>query len=444
MNNTLYLGTFNSELFWRDNTFAELPSIKDNQSDRILSVMDELQTVFCKDPKDLLITRLSIDGAFKDYLSKIGINFLSNNEDVASNDVNSSICNLLLNTNGKSEISYHSLEDYSFSPYSIMNETYELIELLGIHIKVPSIDTIIKVNSKEYSTKLSTNKYFFNDSLIASTAEELLIIGKKMFEKGAIIIKDPMGVSGKGNLLVNSEKLLVRIVDYLKKQELKGKKVCFIIEEMLQKKTDFSCQLFISSNGEVKIISTQVMQNKDFAFSGIYSANNEFINQLDSTGYYQQMIEIGNSLFQEGYFGPVCIDSMIDMSDRIIPVIEINARKSMGLINHHLDGILKQNNCKGNLKFLSLLMKKNIPFELLLKKLNEENILYSSNRNFGILPLSEKTININTQESIESEGLTSKGRFYFSLVSNNENIDQAGSISKLREIFDAFDCKITN
>ncbi|MFD2876798.1 hypothetical protein ACFTAO_13755 [Paenibacillus rhizoplanae] len=54
------------------------------------------------------------------------------------------------------------------------------------------------------------------------------------------------------------------------------------------------------------------------------------------------MEEACKDLFETGYHGEVCIDSMLLASGELVPIVEINARKSMGLINHHINQYVRQ------------------------------------------------------------------------------------------------------
>jgi hypothetical protein len=66
----------------------------------------------------------------------------------------------------------------------------------------------------------------------------------------------------------------------------KGQKVLLLIEKLLDKGVDFSCQFKIDKNGTFQIVSFQIMLNKEFAFSGIKGAGPIFIDQFKKKEYY--------------------------------------------------------------------------------------------------------------------------------------------------------------
>jgi hypothetical protein len=448
--NTLYLGTFNSEFFWKDKQFSELPSIPDQQSDKVLSVIDELQFVFCKNSNDTVITRLPFNRFHKDYLFELGFEFKNNDIPLdygfsEKDPYSKSVCNLVAEHKDLEYFRNMISGVNHYSPYSILLESDMLLKKLNLETEIPDINAVKKVNSKVFSTKLSKQLKTGKKEEIIYSSNDLFLIGKEMLAQSPVLIKDPMGVSGKGNLLIQSEKLLNRICDHIRKQEYSGKSTCFIIESLLNKKMDFSCQLYISQLGEIKFVTIQVMQNKAFAFSGIQTAESEFYSFLDKTDYLKQAEWIGKEMWKEGYFGPVCIDSMVDQQDQVIPIIEINARKSMGLINFHLDQYLSGFGRKGKLMYLSLIMKNELPFEYFLKKLHESDILFSKNNPQGILPLSANTLNINTKHTnAETESQSSKARFYFSIVTQKDEPEKDTVLPKLNCILNDLNIKVVN
>ncbi len=444
---TLYLGTLNSELFWREDGYSELLSISDPQSDKVLSVLDELQFVFCSKPNDVLITRMPIDLFYKEYLTKIGFKFSCNNV-IPKNGFHEkesgefAVCELIAKCSNMSYFSKLASTTKSFSPYSILPESELLLKKLKIENDIPDINVVKKVNSKVFSSFLSKNLANLKKEEIVYSSNDLLKAGTEMLSSSQVLIKDPMGVSGKGNIQINSEKLLSRICKHIQKQEQKGKKTCFVLESMLNKKTDFSSQLLINKNGEIKFVTVQVMQNNGFAFSGIETSDSSFLSFLDKTEYFKQIEWIGDQIYKEGYFGPVCIDSMVNQQDEVIPIIEINARKSMGLINYSLDQYLTNFSVKGKLMYRSLILKNELPFEILHNRLSELGILFSIPNPYGILPLSANAINVNAIDNTKHSD-SFKGRFYFSLVT--EDKEKGNEIlSKLNGVFNDLNVKVVN
>jgi hypothetical protein len=91
--------------------------------------------------------------------------------------------------------------------------------------------------------------------------------------------------------------------------------------------------------------------------------------------------------------------------------------------------------------YLSLILKNKLPFEELLKKLNELDILFTKQKPAGILPLSANALNVNVNDNAINS-LSCKGRFYFSLVVEEEK--ESEILSKLKDVFCEFGAKVVN
>jgi hypothetical protein len=444
------LGTFNSENFWKNSNSCVLPSYSDPQSDMIITAMDELQFVFCNRQDDLLITRYPMNVTHKNYLLELGFTFKNNEFSVIDEKsekdtiTEQSLCQLILQKTKNKYLNklIHDITD--FSPFSILPDTHDLCINYQINNIIPSVDVVKKVNSKIFSHMLSKELFINTKGEVVNSADELGYVGRRFLKDTDFIIKDEFGVSGKGNILVKTEKILESIVRYISKQEKKGKETIFLLEPVLNSQSDFSCQFDINPKGELQLMSIQKMQNNGFAFSGIQTAEEDFFRIIDKKEYLKQVELIAKKLYKEGYFGPVCLDSMLLQDGSVVPIIEINARKSMGLINHFLDQFLFQFSQSGSVIFFSLILKKTIKFEELIDKMNKKNILFQKNKHAGIIPLSANTLYIN-QKSTSEQGQVQpfKGRFYVSVV-DKDGEDRERIVNTMKMIFNEFDINVVN
>jgi hypothetical protein len=133
---------------------------------------------------------------------------------------------------------------------------------------------------------------------------------------------------------------------------------------------------------------------------------------------------------------------MLLKSGEIVPVIEINARKSMGFVNNGIDRNLSRYGMKGNLMNINLGVPCDLKFEDILERLNGEDILYHEGKEYGILPVSSNTLFINRKLSgIKDENQIYKGRMYLSVISKDSPEKEKlinGLVSALGEL----SCKI--
>ena len=444
----LYLGTFNAEQFWRESQLCKLPTVPDKQADAIVGVMDELGFVFCNSSDDVVLTRLPLDSAHQNYLRGLGFAFLNNelslveqeNENAKGLGANQSICRLLTETANQRYFQALLSAISCVSPYAIGPFTDSFCQSYKLRNPGPDIDIVKKVNSKLFSHQLA--KQLFEETVgeIVYSANVLETTGRHLLEHSPFLIKDEFGVSGKGNMLISSERMLRRIVKHIAKQEKAGKQTRFLLEPFLDKQIDFSCQFAIGATGETHIVSIQQMQNAGFAFWGIQTAEPALLESLNRAGYFEQVEAIATALYQAGYYGPVCLDSMRLKDGTIVPVVEINARQSMGLVNHYVDRFLAHFSVQGNLRFFSLGLTRHVPFAELLSQMAQADILFGKDKPHGILPLTANTLNVNWRfnrvQNNNKNTNTRKGRLYFSLVSDSEE-DRERTLHKMDRVFDA-------
>ena len=448
--NFLLLGTFNSERFWRDDRLTRLPALNDSEADNIVMAMDELLFVMCQD-SDILITHFKLNNAFKDYISELGFSFINNGINIISpfsinnkENKDKSACQLLLETNDKDYYQTLLVSGIKISPYSVLPCTIKMCKAYGILYDLPEINIVKKVNSKIYSKALANEINANIIGRIAYNHQELQEIGREYLRSSPIVIKDEYGVSGKGNVLAFSDKNLQKIVKHIAAQEHKGGYTQIIVEPFLDKELDFSCQLYIDAQGNSKILSIQKIFNNGFAYQGSCKAEDIFIDFLTKCGYVSQMEKVAKKLYEDGYFGYVCVDSMLLKNGQLVPIVEVNARKSMGLINHHIDEFLSTFSLQSNLVYLSLGYSCEIEFHEILTTMQRQSVLFHPDCKRGIIPLSANTLFINRELSDDKHiQKVYKGRFYVSVV--GKDLKERGFLLEtLRNILVALGFRVYN
>jgi hypothetical protein len=431
MKTAVYFGAFNAEAHLDDSEhFVQLPSIPDNDAEKIIHSMDELLFPLCT-PKDYLLTRYAVKTAQKHYLESIGIQFRNNAESIDSTFSSAPTVVSLLAEKGNIQ-KYKTVfsKDVRLSPYAQIPQIEQLCASFEIPFQGPPLDVVKKVNSKIYSHEIHKILEIPRYSERVSNINELRVAASKLSGK-KFLLKYPNGVSGKGNLLIQSDAMFERIVRYFESQIKKGKILELLVEPFFDKMTDFSCQMEISRDGNCKILSVQKMENSNFAYWGSNSADSELYTTLEEKGYFQLMQRVGLQLFKDGYFGFVCVDSMLLTDKTLVPIVEINARKSMGLINYNTNERLQGNSLKSHLRFLSVGIKSTFSYEHLLDKMSSAELLYRNNGKSGILPLASNSVSINRDADLKpEEGKIYKGRLYFS--------GAAPDVETANTIFDRF------
>jgi hypothetical protein len=413
----LFLGTFDAEAYWRDPELARLPALPDPATDAIVAAMDELLFPCCR-ACDLLLTRFPMNPGFKAYLERLEFRFDHNQTPLETQKAHSAqtVFGLLCNP-PQSRWRELLAGVAGIEPYAVLPDTEEFCHKFAIPCAGPAPDAVIKVNSKVYSHTLARDLGFKNYGIIVNSSRELEKEGLNYLKNSPFLVKDPFGVSGKGNLLIQNGNVWRRIIIHLAAQENKGRRVVMLLEPFLKKELDFSCQMRIAPDGRVRILSLQKMINQQLAYQGSTRLEPERVAALERLGYFQQMESVAAQIYRDGYFGDVGVDSMWLHDGTLALVVEINARKSMGLINHHLDQFLGRYGSQGSLSFLTLGYPGLFHFEQFLAKMEEEQLLFSPGRPRGILPLSANTLTANlNREDTAAPFRIGKGRFYFAIA----------------------------
>jgi hypothetical protein len=412
----LFLGIFNAEAYLDNNSYVQLPTMHDEHAVKLIHSMDELLFPLC-DKNSRLITRYAISDYQKNFLSSIGFDFVSNSQSVdTGQDGNKSLVSLLINNKIKSRFTPFINACTEIIPYADIPEIQTVCDHFSIKSDRPDLDIIKLVNSKIYSHDIHERIGIKRYSTVVTSIEEMEHAAEKMSGK-PFLIKYPFGVSGKGNILISSNRIFNRIKSHFKPQIAQGKKLSMLIEPFLDKKTDFSCQIIIGKNGKIEIVSIQKMENVNFAYAGSSSVEKEFYHFLEENQYFEIMYKIGDILFEDGYWGNVCVDSMILSDNTIVPVVEINARKSMGFINYAIENILSRFNLKSYLRFYSVGIRNDFSYENLLDSMITHKIAFKPESGGGIIPLSSNalTINRDADQAGPDETKIFKGRLYISI-----------------------------
>ncbi|WP_185602126.1 hypothetical protein, partial [Paenibacillus sp. 598K] len=353
----LTMGMFDAERFWRDPGLARLPAFADRAAERIVAAMDELLFALCE-PDDLLVTRYRMDAHHLAYLHEIGFRFAASRADLDDESEErhegkpgeeATVFDLLARSLPERMLGAGWPEGVCLSPFAVIPGVAQAAAAHRLRLDCPSAETVREVNSKLYSLELGRRLGVPSDSRIVYSHEELLARGLELLRQGSFLIKDEFGVSGKGNLLIESESILRRIAAHLATQSGQGKTVRFIVEPFLRKALDFSCQFRIAADGGYRFISVQKVVNTGFAYQGSFTADERLLAILLDADYFELMREVARELYRSGYYGDVCVDSMLLEDGRVVPIVEINARKSMSLIKHRLDRQLQQEGASGSL-----------------------------------------------------------------------------------------------
>lgn len=190
---------------------------------------------------------------------------------------------------------------------------------------MPDWEVVKLVNSKAFS--FSQSEKLPGGALVHSMDE---LEKWEHLTKGPKVLKSCFGVSGKGHLFLPSPHM-----QKFAEQEFKAGRP-IIAESWVERKLDFSTQWMIHPDQKIDYLGATICINDQ---RGQYNSNRVGDLPLLFGKYFpfleqhqEKVFPILQKMGALGYFGNVGIDAMIWGDDKLQPVVEINARKTMGWI----------------------------------------------------------------------------------------------------------------
>lgn len=417
-------GIFDAESFWEPGNLSHLPVMTDEAAKKVTLAMDELLFLLCGED-DILLTQAGFHPAFQEYLTGLGFSFDCNKERFSMED-------------SPLPVAYpERVAGAVLNPFALLPNMEDWCSRFAVSYQFPSIACVKEVNSKGYSYELRRRLGLDYGAVLVNSAEELLTLGEKLLNqhKQGVVVKELYGVSGKGNLLIQSPSILNRIARFVERQEQKGCATQLLLEPCLEKKLDFACAAFIGRDQSVWILTIQEMKTVGLAYGGSSKMQEELYAHIEKENYVQSITLACEALGRSGYFGDVCFDSMLLRDGSVIPIVEINARKSMTLLKHHLDQRLKASGLDALFSYAPLLAPPGFSFSQLLKLLEQERLLVTPEHPEGILPLSANTMNQMEEWEAVSSKKKQRGRIYFAAVAHTEEARKA-FYAKMRSLLE--------
>ncbi len=383
---TVHFGTFDAERWWRPTDLADLPAVRTG-GDAVVATLDEVLAAGCS-PGDLLITRRPLSPAVRRCLAEAGIHF----DHRPAEDMESS--------GHPRPLDGHPVERLLFGdpaltaltagydhvqPYAVIPDTVSLLTQWGRAGQVPPVGVVTRVNSKTWSNTLVQELGLPGCARVVRSVDEL---SDAVQDSGpSVVVKDPYGVSGRGTLRVNSPGVLRAIERVLRRQEAEGRRIELLVQPEFSKKCDFSGHLEVNGDGTPRFLGVQVMVNHGFRHLGSGPAGPELTALLERHGYLDILADVGSALADEGYRGPVGVDSMVLDDDTLVPVLEINARRSLGLLALLAGHRVAHTGLACHLWQLGLTLGPDRDVEDVVSALREAQLLYLGGARPGVLVL---------------------------------------------------------
>ena len=414
----IWLSNFEAERAWTQAGAVRLPTLSEPDDRAIINRLEEMN-LFLAEAPDALILREPSDQAFLAYLEGLGFH-LPRILTVAPPDKQTLISEAIL----KSDRCCRALSEYArqhdhyyLLPYAKTRLEEAIAEKTGLQSIGPPSAVCERVNSKIYSRRVSrdlglTTIEGGECELIEEIEKEFNRLSAVLSHGGKVVLKEAMGVSGKGLVVIDSEAKFQRVLSLLKRGAKPGAMIAFVLESWLDKLKDINYQIFVSRSGEVRLLTIKEIITEGGAHKGHRFPATLSNEQRDC--YEAAAQAIGARLFKDGFTGIAGIDSIIDQEGMVYPLLEINARFNMSTYQLGLDRLLPQE-ARVIARHYQLLLREPLSFERLSDSIGSD-LLRPAESRYGVILQNFATVNVNSRPD-QPEPF--KGRLYMLLVGND-------------------------
>lgn len=406
----VWLNNFECEQFWASARTARLFSLTSPAENAIVNRMEEMCLWLAGEP-DAVILRNAPAPDFLSYLAQIGIalpEILTVEPETVSPSISQAIldgerfCRQLNSLKNKDA-------DLYLLAYGNTNLEEKIAAAAGIPLLGPQAAVAAVVNSKIFSRRLSRRlglRTVPGDECesLEELERALLRIKPHVAAGGKAVLKEAMGVSGKGLLVIENPEKLNQVLDFLKRRHKPELEYAFVVEQWIEKQKDINYQIFVTPSGGVKFLAIK----ESFADGAVHAGHRcpPNLDEAQMDSYREAALAVGRELHRSGYTGIAGIDSVVDREGKIYPVLEINARFNMSTYQLSLERALEPGTAF-IVKNYSLLLKSLLRFQDLAGRLGTSLFgLNGSMRGVGVMCFA--TVNCNMTPSVKK----AKGRLY--------------------------------
>ncbi|HEV2861254.1 MAG TPA: ATP-grasp domain-containing protein [Pyrinomonadaceae bacterium] len=423
----LWLSNFEAERFWAPPGAVQLPKISQGDDVAVVNRLEE-KSLFLAEYPDTLILREPSDEGFLAYLAGLGFRpprVLNVNAADRQTPISAAV---LADEELCAQISKLAREENLYLlPFGKTRLEEEIAAKTGVKTLGPPAGVVEYVNSKIYSRRVSSELRLKTIPGCEAESPEELEEGfaglKPHLDAGRrLVLKEAMGVSGKGLVVIDNEAKFRQLTTLLKRRAKPGASYDFVLEVWIDKERDINYQIFISADGEVRLLALKEIAT----LNGVHQGH-RFPPELSAaqTDAYEQAAQaLGRRLFADGFTGIVGLDSIIDREGEVYPALEINARFNMSTYQLGLERLIGPS-AKVVAKYYPLVLAEPVSFAQVRDALGDQ-LFDPKGNGSGVLIQNFATVNVNAKKA---EGETFKGRLYALVVGHSfdetERIDRA-------------------
>ncbi|MBI2344262.1 MAG: ATP-grasp domain-containing protein [Deltaproteobacteria bacterium] len=310
------------------------PSVAPRTERQVIAAMEELVLLLAR-PQDIVILRRAPDSQFLAYLQEYGLarcRMLIVQHDDPTLDICELICR---DPPTLAALAAHPLRNrLRFFFYGATIAADQLVQDTGIPNISASSDVTHRVNDKCFSSRLTGLPHTV-PSLIANSPAALYDIATRLLQEthGKVLLKDPMGVSGRGIRMCASTAELEHYLEYLQRRSINS--CTMIVETFIEKRHDLNYQFFLHPSGRVSYYLYKEALVEGCKHLGHFTPAMPDAH-IEATCRHAADV-IGAALASARYTGLVGVDGLVAQNGTVYPLLEINARLNNSSFQWALD-----------------------------------------------------------------------------------------------------------
>ncbi|MEV6536277.1 ATP-grasp domain-containing protein [Streptomyces sp. NPDC051639] len=221
------------------------------------------------------------------------------------------------------------------APLGISSEEERLSHITGLPLAGPSAAVCRHVNGKTFSRELVDDTGLTRvPGAVCRTYEELEeAIATHHGEGERVVVKESLGVSGRGMVVLDSRRRADQLLRMLARRG-RQTPLALVAEEWIDKRLDLNYQFIVDRDGATRFETVKTALTADGVHRG-----HRFPPDL-SPAHVEDLrsaaVVIGKRLADEGYYGLVGVDAMVGADGTLYPCLEINARFNMATYQNRI------------------------------------------------------------------------------------------------------------
>lgn len=197
---------------------------------------------------------------------------------------------------------------------------------LGLACEAPAVEIVRRVNSKLWSHALERELGCGLAGAAAVRSEDEARAAIAAARADRWVLKAPFGVAGRGRFPGRGADLEADGAAWVRRALAREEALLF--EPWVEVAREFGLQLEIAAGGGARILGA----TESIVDRGGHYVGSRIGGDPPPELYLEVALEAGRRLAREGYFGPAGIDAFELAGGALRPIVEINARFTMGMV----------------------------------------------------------------------------------------------------------------